>query len=394
MKKTIICLLVMGFCLGLAACSSERTDETDSTGAESSSAQPSESDGTMTAPESDTVGGEEDTADATVSKTTYPLDSNTAGVKLLGVRNVPSEQFITCDWSCSGFEMNVTCEAAGDIIFHATANAGCYFRAYIDGAAWGEYYVVGTTPREIVLKDVPAGAHTVRLIKVTGHTLACAQVTDVCFAGGISETAPAQKDLYIEFVGDSICCGWGMIGTKDGQYTGQDGSLAYPYLVAEAMNADYSVTALSGQGLLMGNPGMTEGYLMTSPKRDTSAYDFARKADIVVINIGTNDYGYRNQYGITSEQFGQAYLAFLQTVREKNPECRIICIYNTMNDTWSEALKGAVDLAGGEASGISLVKFSRAASGHPNIAEQASYASVLKPVIERVLAEMTSVTVQ
>ncbi|MGM9682840.1 MAG: GDSL-type esterase/lipase family protein [Eubacteriales bacterium] len=383
MKKAIVFLLAIGICIGFAACSSEQNDETDITRSDNSSSTNTATDGT-------TASDKGDTTDTTVSKTTYSLNSKTAGVKLLGVRNEPSEKFISCDWSCSGFEMNVNCLEKGDIIFHASANAGCYFRAYVDGAEWGEYYVVDTTLREIVLKDVPSGTHTVRLIKVTGHTLSCAQVVDVCFAGSISENTPAQKELYIEFVGDSICCGWGMVGTKDGQYTGQDGSLAYPYLVAEAMNADYSITALSGQGLLKGAPGMTNGYLMTSPKRSSSNYNFERTADVVVINIGTNDYAYRDKYGITSESFGEAYMAFLRTVREKNPKCKIICIYNTMNDTWSDALKGAVEIAGGEASGIFLVKFDRASVGHPNIAEQTSYASVLKPVIESALEQKSS----
>lgn len=62
----------------------------------------------------------------------------------------------------------------------------------------------------------------------------------------MSETVPANKNYYIEFVGDSITCAWGTIGEHTGAYTDQDGTLAYSYLVAEAQNADYSMTALSG----------------------------------------------------------------------------------------------------------------------------------------------------
>ena len=293
MKKAIYYLFITGLCIGLTACSSVQTAGTDIIQSDNTSTLSRGTD-KMTFHDIDdiAVGDEDTSAPAVNGKTTYPLSSNTTGVKLLGVRNEPSENYISCDWSCSGFEMNVNSFERGDIVFHASAGANCYFRAYVDGSDWGKYYVVGVDLCEIVLENVPAGIHTIRLIKVTGHTLACAQVTDVCFAGSISETSPAQKELYIEFIGDSICCGWGMIGSKDGQYTGQDGSLAYPYLVAEAMNADYSITALSGQGLLMGDPGMTKGYLMISPKRSASIYNFERTADVVVINVGTNDYYY------------------------------------------------------------------------------------------------------
>lgn len=388
MKKAVLLLLTVSLCMGFTACGTSGTPISDDTAGKNG-----ESANTTAAPETTapvtTVAPEPTTDPVQQTPQTYPLGKNTKGVKVLGVRNEPSSTWITCDWTCSGFEMNVNCTAAGDMTFEAISNAGAYFRAYIDGKAWvgtSTYYTVSNTLSKIVLKDVPAGAHTVRLIKVTGHTLATAQVTSVTFCGTISDTAPAEKELYIEFVGDSICCGWGLIGAHDGDFTAQDGSLAYPYLTASAMNADYSVTALSGQGLLMGNPGIENGYLLTSPRRSTNAYGFTRKANVVVINIGTNDYGYRESEHITAEQFGTAYLRFLQTVREKNAGCRVICLYNAMNDTFSDQIKSAVSEMGGEESGIWLLSLTRAKSGHPDIAEQAAYATELKPVIEQALA--------
>lgn len=320
--------------------------------------------------------------------TFYRLGENAPGIRILGIRNESGPAKIGADWSCSGIELNVEI-AEGDISFVASATGNCYFRAYVDGQAWmrsgnDPYYKVGSSDTEILLKNVPAGTHTIRLIKVTGHTLARAQITEIGLFGKILEPAPAAKELYIEFVGDSISCGYGMIGPKDGTYAAQDGSLAFPYLTAQALNADYSITALSGQGLLMGNPGIPAGYLQTSPLRDGNAYDFARKADIVVLNIGTNDRstGNMEKYGITEEKFGQAYLAFLQTVKEKNGDgCRIVCTYNCMNDTFESALIKAVNDMGGANAGIHVLKFGRTANStgnwHPDIAEQAAYAETL-----------------
>lgn len=314
----------------------------------------------------------------------YALNNETRGIKILGVRNLASQKQINCDWTGSGVEFRVNSQG-GNMTFTAKATAPCYFRAYIDGEAWTNggtlpYFTVTSEETEIVLRNIPEGEHTVRLIKATGYTIARAELTGVKFYGNILGTAPAAKERYIEFVGDSICCGWGTIGAHQGAYTDQDGMLAYPYLVAEALNADYSITALSGQGLLMGNPGMTEGYLYPSPLREKKAeYGFSRKPDTVVVNIGTNDYGYREQYGITAETFYQSYLSFLHTLKQKNGEnCRIVCIYNTMNDTWASSIKQAVNDVGGVTAGIHLLEFSRAASGHPTISEHAGYASVLE----------------
>ena len=327
-------------------------------------------------------------------KNTYTLTSNTKGIKILGVRHLESDVQLNCDWTGSGLEMNIV-HGGGDIEFFGNTTGSCYFRAYVDGvektdAKGNVYHTLDSGNRKIILKDVEAGEHTIKLIKVTGYTLARAELLSVTFAGTISEQSPADKDMYIEFVGDSISCGWGTIGSHGGTYTDQDGTLAYPLLVSDALNADYSVTALSGQGLLMGNPGMTEGYLYPSALRSKSNYfNFERKADVVVINIGTNDYNYRVQQGITEEYFEIAYRNFLKTVRQKNGEdCKILCLYNTMNNTWADALLRAVESFGGESAGVYVYKTVQTSGGaHPNIAQQKDLAVVITGLINTIIEE-------
>ena len=311
---------------------------------------------------------------------TYSINSRTWGVKVLGVRSLESETQINCDWTCSGIEMNIE-HFGGDITFSVGSDKGCYFKALIDGKVFksfqtptGNYFEVDSAEEQIVLKDVPEGKHTLRLLKVTGHTLARAQIYSVTFAGKILDPVYDEEPLYIEYVGDSICCGWGTIGNNEGAYTDQDGTFAYPYRVSEALGADYSITALSGQGLLVGAPGVLNGYLYSSPLRDAEEkYSFSRKADVVVINIGTNDWW---SYSTNQEPFANAYMQFLNTVKEKNgPDCKIVCIYNTMNNTFPELLNM---LCGNkEDQGIYLLKFDRAYSGHPTILENRGYTEVL-----------------
>ena len=312
----------------------------------------------------------------------YRLSSKTKGIKILGERCLASTSHINCDWTGSGFEMDVVHDG-GDMVFTAKATAPCYFRAYVDDVPWETsdysnkaFFLVNTEESAITLKDIPVGTHRIKLIKITGYTLARAQVQNVSFCGTICETAPAKKDLYIEFVGDSICCAWGTIGNHQGTYTDQDGTLAYPLKIAERLSADYSVTALSGQGLIYGpSCSMAEGYLYPSPLRNKNKeYTFERKADIVVINIGTNDYSNRSSANIDKAKFKAAYLAFLKTVAEKNgPNCQIYCLYNTMNDTFKDAIIEAVAEFGGEEKNVYTYQMTKAASGHPTIAENEKY---------------------
>ncbi len=331
----------------------------------------------------------------------YKLAGLSESIKILGVRNQPAENAITCDWTGSGIELDIL-HGGGDVTFRASATASCYFRAYVDGKEWrGDgrklYYTVETAATNIVLKDVPAGEHRIRLVKVTGYTLARAQLLTVTFRGVVKKTAPADRELYIEFVGDSISCGWGNIGNHQGAYTDQDGTLAYPLMLAEALNADYSVTALSGKGLIYGNPEMTSGYRYASILRSKEKeYDFARKADMVVINIGTNDYSKRSSDNITEAAFKASYLAFLRTVAEKNGgDCKIFCLYNTMNDTFANAIIAAVAEFGGTAKNAYLVQMDRTASGHPSLLEHEKYFQALLPILklEKLPKDPTSVPV-
>ncbi len=381
MKKYLLCFLVLAMLLSMVACDGAGQGGGDT-------AEP-----TDTVPDTDPTPTEEPTQEKVELKyTTKKLNSETKGIRVIGERYLASEDQINCDWSCSGIEFTVDCNG-GDIKLSVTTEGGsAMFRAYMDGKAWKktdgtDYYTVSGTGT-IKLSRVPAGLHTIRIIKVTGYTLARAAFTKLNFSGTLSTTAPAANEKYIEFVGDSIGCAWGTIGQHKGDYTDQDGTLAYTYLLADALKADYSMTALSGQGLLCGTPGMTVGYKYASPLRSRSEeYAFTRKADLVVINIGTNDDYQKNEANITPAKFKEAYKTFIEYVRQKNgADCKILCLYNCMNDGYSTQIKEVCSELGGSAAGIECVQLARAnGNQHPTIAEHQGYFNTLKTTVENLL---------
>ncbi len=231
------------------------------------------------------------TGDKELSYKTKKLTGNTAGIKIIGVRNLKSDTHINADWSCSGIEFTINSNG-GDIEFSVeTQGEGAMFRVYCDGKEWkksdGTYYYTVEGQGLIKMLNVTPGTHTIKVIKVNGYTTGLAKFLSVKYSGSILSSTPADKKYYIEFIGDSITCAWGTIGDFTGKYTAQDGTLAYSYLLAEKFDADYSMTALSGQGLLVGATGLVNGYKYACPEKNSSTeYGFARKADLTVINIG------------------------------------------------------------------------------------------------------------
>lgn len=326
--------------------------------------------------------------------TTYALNNTATWAKKLDGRMEATADYITCDWSASGIEFTATLK--GDVVFEVDAKTkvgaskeGCYFRAYVDGAAYlnGESpYYEAKGQSWITLKNIPEGTHTIKLVKATGYTLANVDLKNVTLDGTVAETAPADKDLFIEFVGDSISCGWGVVGGYDGAYTAQDATLAYPYLIANTLNADYSVVAVSGQGIIKGNPGIAGGYKYASPYRSTTTeYGFARKANVVVINADTND-SYDN-YPV--ENYINALKSFVEYVRAKNGnDAHIILVCNMMRTDYTDAIKELTNTLGGMSSKYYYYKATTAAgvhSAHPTAEENVTYASEIGGMIDAIL---------
>ncbi len=209
----------------------------------------------------------------------------------------------------------------------------------------------------------------------------------VTLTGYITDNAPQDKDLYIEFVGDSITCAWGTIGTYDGTYTGQDSTDSFAYLIAEDLNADYAITALSGHGITDDCHGVPtlEGYKYPSHLKDTTdLYDFSRKPDVLVINIGTNDVAYAS-----SEEFYADFKEFVLFAREKNGEdCIFMALYGMMNHTMQTQIKKVFAELGGEANtyyAMSMPLQTHIHNTHPSPEDNKTYADTVAPKLKELL---------
>lgn len=166
-----------------------------------------------------------------------------------------------------------------------------------------------------------------------------------------------EKDLSIEFIGDSITCAYGVEGLSSYESfktTTENFMKSYAYLTAQKLNADYSAVSYSGHGIISGFTSTDEKntdslipdcYGLTGKLSDYAEnWDFStRSHDVVVINLGTNDSSYVTKDPEThSTEFIEGYIGFLKTVREKNPEAYIICTLGIMGDELYEYVEEAV----------------------------------------------------
>lgn len=153
-----------------------------------------------------------------------------------------------------------------------------------------------------------------------------------------------QKELLIEFIGDSITCAYGVEGAnayEPFKTTTENFMKSYAYLTAQKLDADYSAVSYSGHGIISGysNDGTKNTDSLVPALYDyvgkwgyEHEWDFtARQNDVVVINLGTNDNGYVTaDLENNSQEFIDGYIDFLEMVRDRNPEAYIICTMGTM----------------------------------------------------------------
>ena len=186
-------------------------------------------------------------------------------------------------------------------------------------------------------------------------------------ASVICDTKPEpteEKVFRVEFVGDSITCGYGVDGVLGDLYStsNEDATKAYAYLAAAELDVDYSLVSFSGYGIISGytelevprteclvpdySRTMGNSYGRFADRVDPSevAWDFGSfSADVVVINLGTNDASYCRDVPERHRAFIDAYKRFLRDVRECNRSAVILCTLGIMDDRLNGAMQTAVE---------------------------------------------------
>ncbi len=275
----------------------------------------------------------------------------------------------------------------------------------------GQSEILQTIPEEttyLVAQGLPDEPHIVQLTKRTE-----AYVGAGVFSGFILEAGydllekPASAGRHIEFVGDSITTGYGNEGdspqcwfTADTQNVAQ----AFAAQTADHFNADYSIVALSGLGVV-------HNLRSAEASSSETAIDFLDRTvamnpvltwdsqnetpDTVVVNLGTNDFSSLPFPEV--EIFVEAYVDLLQRIRLRYPQAPIFALAGPLmlgpaHDAISTAvermqLEGADDNVHFVAIEDTLEK-SDADFGcdwHPNIQGHKKIADQLVPVMTDVL---------
>ena len=227
-----------------------------------------------------------------------------------------------------------------------------YFMAQIDQAEPFKVAFRGERDSVVTLATaLPEGRHLVRLMYVIeGYEFFPEFWGFVLDKGRQLVDVPALPSRKIEFIGNSITCGYGNEGLKKEEhfdYATENHYYSYASIAARNLEAQHWVVARSGIGAYRnydgpkkGNPESCmpvqyeyTGYAWKPELRKEQTFlrekwDFSRyQPDVVCINLGTNDLSTAN-YDLSLLK--QGYQKLLKQVRQHNPNAKIVFLTGSM----------------------------------------------------------------
>lgn len=280
---------------------------------------------------------------------------NWSNVKPLG-RTMPLADSLWLAFSGSGAEFVFTgswCEItiAGDSNAADASKANDHVRIaiYLNGKRVVDDMINAAEKTYVVSTD--AQENIVRIVKLSETAMSTCGIKAIA-AEAIRPTE--KKAHFVEFIGDSITCGYGMddeVAEHHFVTATEDATRAYAYKTAQALDVDYSLVSISGYGIISGYTATAEeritaqliptyyeklGFSYGEYRGETPAnvsWDFtARQPDLVVINLGTNDDSYCLDYADRQQLYCDEYVKFLKVVRCNNPKAKILCTLGIMGD--------------------------------------------------------------
>ena len=238
-----------------------------------------------------------------------------------------------------------------------------YFMAQIDGAEPFKVAFTGENDSIVTLATaLPRGQHSVYLMyAIEGYQRRPEFRGFLLDEGCQLSDAPALPERRIEFIGNSITCGYGVESTDQNEHFSDETEnhyYTYAAITARNLKAQHVVVARSGIGIYRNYGAPKSGsddcmprmYPYTNFMDKSQQWDFSRyQPDVVCVNLGTNDMSLNN---CDPQRLLNGYRNFLKDLRGHYPKSKIVFLTGCMlHEKDLETVKKALDTTVSEAQG-------------------------------------------
>lgn len=364
---------------------------------------------------------------AMYQQTTVP--ASFAGIRYFG-RTAARDGKVFFNWTLSGFSFAFTGVRAEAKLFTGLWNNGqtappesrARVAAYVDGqeqAAFDE--MLQEEEAWYVLADnLPFGEHTVEVVKLSEVGYGRAALCELRLTGEGGPRATLPHPRRIEVIGDSITCGYGNecdTMSCDFVTPEENGRRTYAALLALELQAEINCVCASGNGifhdygcnthnLIPELYGYADKMLDGHYGREPQPWDSQRFVpDLILIKLGANDAQFCMGMDLPLEerapellqsrraQFEERTVQFLRMVRSRNPQAKIIYLYEANMVLKYEILRAVDRIRQEEETEMTFTQGfigkmpceGEGANGHWNTVTHRRVAQMLVPVIQAVM---------
>ena len=339
--------------------------------------------------------------------TTYNIAENKEHFNFLGRSDVANGKFIM-DMTAAGIEFCADLE--GDITFtYDSTEYGTRKIGLVLDDNYNNIYSMVLSPkagRATFRLCIIKGVHNIKLYKLSEYTQGGLTLIDIAFDGKLCD-APEQPQLKFEFYGDSLTCGYGNLSVDraapDHRTNLQNGLLTYCAMICRKYNAQMSAAGASGYGLTISCGGSYDDIYTAfteylSPERGIK-WDFDNyKADVVFINLGTNDQEYCRENPeaiITFDELHAAITDMVGIIRKHNSDCKLVFVSGVsgnMQQGDQIAVEPVYEAVAKETDNTYFINGmyneQRGGDWHPNVDDHRLVADMLSAKLEKLMPEI------
>ena len=218
-----------------------------------------------------------------------------------------------------------------------------YFVKSIDGGAYQKFDTYNGSSDEFteitLAENLASGNHSVRIMLISEGLFCKPEIKGFVLDNNAKVQKPVRKKLKVEFIGNSITCGYGVESNNPEEHFADSTSnfaKSFAGITAKTLDAEAMVVARSGIGVYRNYADNPAGSAWPMPRvyenaliNDTiTKWSFAdSKPDVVVVCLGTNDL---STPGYDKEKFTVAYVAFIKNLRKHYPTAKIVMCNSPM----------------------------------------------------------------
>lgn len=327
----------------------------------------------------------------------YEAD-DTAALRVVG-RVIETAEGPSFDWSGVYTETIID---GPSLQLRLSATGKNYFDVVVDQTYAGRFLASSPDTTITVVDSLPAGPHEIQIKKRTEGEQGRVTFHQFILPQGGTLTATVPRQRFIELIGDSMTCGYGTESGPSEHFSPEteNCNLAFSTIIPRYFDADYALVAHSGRGVVRNYDDpktcseISMRHKMSQSLDEDTLYRWQFKAyrpDLVIINLGTNDFSTRPWP--SKDEFSKGYVEIIHNLaKHYGDDVKILCVIPCMllapvYDYFTEI----IDKCG--VSDVHLLKMpsdlldpatDNGADGHPNYSGHLKMAMTMIPYVSTI----------